>query len=491
MDMTNANEVFAQRITRPGLNIGSGVYCAIDPSLSIALNARGEYEYVGLGDDYAGDAEALLRVSAFGGVGPSEDEISARLYGGSEGVHHHPIAGYYQSVFAGWASGDTRNHASSGGIATWALTKLLATGQVDGVIHMGARSGDQGPLFSYRISRTAEEVVAAAKTRYFPGELSGVLDEVRRTPGRYALVAIPSIIYEVRLLQELDPLYKERITFVIGLICGHQKSAHYAEYLGWQAGFAPGSLRAIDFRKKLTHAPANSYSTEFTGLRGDREETIVLEQSELDGTDWGHGFFKSKFSDFTEDALNECADLVLGDAWLPRYVEDSRGTNIVIARSKEVSDLLNSGLVEGEVHLESISIDDALASQSALVRQNVVELPYRVAKLDRGEFDAARLRRPATNRPRWGRRQVQAARRVVSRTTHDAYLAALATGTLETFDEMVGPLIESYARAQRKALWNDFIARGPRAWARAAQTMTRRWASREGGIRARGDEGDE
>jgi coenzyme F420 hydrogenase subunit beta len=467
------HDILVDRVLRPELCVVSGVYSAVDPSLSVRMNARGHYEYVGLDVGYDGPVEKILAVSAFGGVGPHEDQIAESLFGSEPGARYDPVGGYYQAAFAGWAGDDLRDQASSGGITTWVLLALLESGQIDGVIHMApGRPG--GPLFEYRVSRTADEVRERSKSRYYPGELSSVLSEVRRTPGRYALVAIPSIVFEVRLLQELDPLYRDRITTVIGLICGHQKSAHYAEYLGWRAGFEPGTLQTVNFRKKLPHVPANSYSTEFVGTQAGGNTTLIVEGDKLYGTDWGHGFFKAPFSDFTEDILNETADLVVGDAWLPRYVSDSRGTNVLVARSPRALRMLRAGAERGDIHLEPLEMSEVLESQSSLVSHNVRELPYRVRHITSGDRDTALIRRPTGGRVPWGRRRVQAIRHAISRASHDAYARAKEAGSLAVFDETMHPLTRRYATAQRIVSWQRRLGGGPRAVLRRVFSRLRR-----------------
>jgi coenzyme F420-reducing hydrogenase beta subunit len=152
------------------------------------------------------------------------------------------VLGRYRGLYAGHASeGEYRMNGSSGGMGTWLLTELLATHLVDGVIHVKPTPGS-GSLFGYRISRTAGEVAEGAKSRYYPAHLADVLADAVERGGRYALTAIPSFAYEVRLLQRLRPEYLARIPYVVGLICGHHKTANYALQLAWRAGIRPDEL---------------------------------------------------------------------------------------------------------------------------------------------------------------------------------------------------------------------------------------------------------
>ena len=456
-------ETFLSRVIRPQLSVNSGVYSVIDRSLRPTMNRLGEYEYEGLDLSYDGPAARLLQVSAFAGVGLPEDQIARQLYGSHPSSAHHPVAGYHLGAFAGWSlDADLRANASSGGLTTWLLLELFRLGRIDGVVHL-APATEGGSLFSYRISRTPDEIRGGMKSRYYPGELSSSLREILTVPGRYAVVGIPSFIYEVRLLQNLDPMFRDRIQYTLGLICGHQKTANYASALAWRAGFEPGTLTSIDFRKKVSGEPANAYSTEFTGIVDGRLTTRRRSQSELFGTDWGWGFFKSNFSDFTQDALNETSDVVLGDAWLPQYVRDSSGTNVVLTRSAEMHELLREGQRRGDVHLDPIFVEDVVRSQASLVRQSVLELPYRYSFLQKRGAYVPGLRREEGKRLGAARRQLQRARLEMSRKSHTAFEKALEVRDLGEFDRAMGPLVERYVRVQKRARIEAKLAEGPSA----------------------------
>jgi len=457
---SDARRLLMQRVVGPARSVNSGVYSAVDPGLSVLMNGRGEYEYVGLDESYDGPADQILRVSAFGETGPSEDEVAGRRYADQPGAQRHLVAGYYLGSFAGWASdGDLRANASSGGLTTWTLLELLRRDLIDGVIHLVPTA--ESALFQYRVSRTPEEILGGAKSRYYPGELSGALREVRDVPGRYAVVGIPSFIYEVRLLQECDDVYRDRIRYTIGLICGHQKTANYATALGWQAGFSPGQLRGIDFRKKVAGLPANTYSTEMSGVIDGREVSKVVSQKDLFGTDWGWGLLKSNFSDFTQDALNETADIVFGDAWLPQYVQDSRGANVVLTRDSELHEILTQGAARGDIHLDALPVTEVVRSQASLVRQSVHELPYRFAYLSsRGEY-VPPLRRAPTQRLSAGRRRLQELRLQASISSHSALEQAQHTGDVQVFIDRLAPVIAEYRRQQDRARIEAKLAEGP------------------------------
>ena len=129
-----------------------------------------------------------------------------------------PRVGRFEAAWVGHAEEEGfRAQGSSGGMVSWVAAELLARGMVDGVAHVAAADPErEGRHFAYRISRSVAEVRQGAKSRYYPIELSGVLDAVREQPGRYAVVGVPCFVKAVHLARAADPLLAERIVFTLG-----------------------------------------------------------------------------------------------------------------------------------------------------------------------------------------------------------------------------------------------------------------------------------
>ena len=96
--------------------------------------------------------------------------------------------------------------------------------------------------------------MAGAKSRYYPIEMSKVMDFIKNNEGRYAFVGIPCFIKTARRICRQDPIIAKRIHFFVGLVCGHLKSKAYSDMLAWRAGFDPADMKTIDFRHNLKTA---------------------------------------------------------------------------------------------------------------------------------------------------------------------------------------------------------------------------------------------
>lgn len=322
---------------------------------------------------------SVQAVCPFSASSPNETQIGQELFGRE--CEYDDKIGYHLATYAGYVcEDDFRDRGSSGGMGTWIVSNLLSQGLVDGVIHVHQRHPSESDprLFQYYLSRTPEQVRNGAKSRYYPIEMSEVMQLIRTQPGRYAIVGIPCFIKAVRLLMRQDSVLAERIKFCVGLICGHLKSIHFAEMFAWQCGIEPGKLLAIDFRKKLPGRDASKYGVEVTGIIDGQVVTKTSPVNVMYGYDWGLGFFKYKACDYCDDVVAETADVVVGDAWLPQYVQDSQGTNVIVVRHPLIRNILEEALVKGQLHLESINAQEVARSQYSGFRHRRKGLAYRL-----------------------------------------------------------------------------------------------------------------
>lgn len=395
-------------------SVRSGVLAVVSNKVRMGINEYGEYEYIVDENKLTKkEFDKIKSVDSTSDSSVDEDVLGRGLFGAQEGVKHTRELGFFQDLFIGHAEDVIRKKSSSGGIATWLSLKLLELGVIDGVIHAKKTEGHDGVIYGYGISRTTDEIKDGAKSKYYPMELSSVLREVKERPGKYLLIGIPSFITEVRLLQRIDPVFKERIKYTIALVCGHQKTMKYAENIAWQSGVTPGGLNSIDFRKKITGVPANVYTNELTGIVDGKEVTKIASSNNLVGVDWAMGFFKTKFSDYVDDAFGETADVTLGDAWLPEYQNDSRGTSIIVARNGELAELIKLAMKSGELKLVSADSKKVASSQKGCIHHYIDELPYRLWLKDRvGEWRPKRRVQASKDAVPFLKRRVQDLRAV-------------------------------------------------------------------------------
>lgn len=465
-----------------GFCIGCGACAAVEGSpFSMGLDPYGQM--VASIDDGSTDGERshslpVVDVCPFSQDAASEDEIADDCFG--KVANRDERVGRYHGLYAGFVSeSDYHERGSSGGMGSWILAELLREELVDYVIHVSSVTDgatDELP-FAFRVSSNVEDVRNGAKSRYYPVEMSRVLSLIREQPGRYALIGVPCFIKAVRLMARNDSVIAERLSFAISLVCGHLKSTRFADFLAWQVGIEPCELREFDFRHKLDHGPANKYAVRAADASG---RSIVAKKDDLHGTDWGLGYFKYKACDYCDDVFGETADLTIGDAWLPEYVKDSLGTNIVITRNSTLTQLIDKAMDDGRLRFDRITADRVIESQSSSLFHRRQGLSYRLWMHDQRNSwrPPKRVRASRSVLPKRQRRRIEL-RAELSEASHRHFDAAVKASNFDEFNDNMRRLVDAYRHASR-----------PRLHVRVVRGLARRFRSILNQIQHRGRRAD-
>lgn len=407
------------QIVRSGLCIGCGA-CASSTGAAMEWDGYGQLKPSGPATQRP--SEAFAGLCPFSPAAANEDVIAAARF--PDTPHHDARLGRYISCHVGAvAEQPFREHGSSGGMVSWVAAELMRRGKIDGVLHV--QPGQPGqPFFGYRISRSRDELLAGARSRYYPIHMAAVLEEVRATPGRYAVVGIPCFIKAVHLARAQDPVLAERITHMLGLFCGHMKSARLVESFAWQLGADPERIRAVEYRLKDANRPANWYTAHLTL---DDGATLQKEWFHLADGDWGAGYFQNSACDFCDDVVAETADASFGDAWVEPYSSDGRGTNVVVVRAPLIQRLIDEGRADGRLALEEVDDNFVAETQAAGLRQRREGLAYRLSWVRRGIRPVKRVA-PCAEGIAWRRKLVYRTRVAISRGSHPMARMAAWTG---------------------------------------------------------------
>lgn len=411
-----------QDIIGAGLCIGCGscVAQAAAPAVRMAFDRYGQLKPLGPAAWQRAKSEGFTRTCPFSPAAPNEDELAARL---GVPAQRTALLGSFEKAYVGHlAEADFRSQGSSGGLVTWVAAELLRQGFIDGVAHVVAveNPAAEGRFFRYRLARTEAEVRAGAKSRYYPIELSEVLQAIRATPGRYAVVGLPCFIKAVQLLRREDPVLHERIAFTLGLFCGHLKSARFAESFAWQLHAPLGQVQQVEYREKLPDRPANWYRAQLT-LRDGRQ--LSRDWWHLADGDWGAGFYMNSACNFCDDVVAETADIAFGDAWVEPYSSDGRGTNVVIVRSPLVQQLVARAIQAGRLALTEVDAEFVEQTQAAGFRQRREGLAYRLTWARRGRVRPRKRVAPSAALPSH-RKLIYRLRAFIGAASHRVFWAA-------------------------------------------------------------------
>lgn len=439
------------KVVASGNCIGCGACAFAYPDrATMQLNDKGHWQAVLKSDgtpaavDNAGET-----ICPMSGETPDETEIAAWLY--PETSHDNQIGRYIRNVVGHVEVGKYRSMGGSGGLVTWLLTTLLETGKVDAVIHVHSTEGNSGDLlFEYGISNSVEDIFKGAKSRYYPVQMADVLTLLSKDSRRFAVVGLPCFLKAVRLLERSGQIPSGRVQYTIGLVCGHLKSRYFGEYLAWQKDIMPEQLVNIDFRRKLPDRSASNYG--FAVQRQGAEASEVYPMKSVKGRDWGEGLFKNPACEFCDDVLAECADIAVGDAWLPKYVEDWRGTNVAVIRSNALHEIIAHAERDGLLDLEDASVSQIIESQAAGLRHRRRGLMHRLARRKRAGKWAPRKRVAPMLERSPSRRKVYDLRLRIAEESSKMFAEARAAHNLELFEQQIAPLLQQYQNALRGSI---------------------------------------
>lgn len=426
-------------IVKSGYCIGCGACCSVRASgLEMGFDEYGQYQ------PNLSEAKPLppavheeaLKICPFSDAGPNEDEIGRDLY--AKDNKHNAMLGYHSEMYIGHVrTKGFREIATSGGLITWTLCKLLERGEIDGVIHVKPVSTPpDGVLFRYGISRTVGEVKGGAKSRYYPIETSEVIEMVRRTPGRYAFVGLPCFVKAIRRLCRVDPVFGSSIRFTIGLVCGHLKSRAFADLFGWQAGISPGHLERVDFRVKRKDGDSQDYAVLVAG--GGKE--VVRKALSYFGTNWGYNLFRNSACDYCDDVFAEAADLTVGDAWLPEFRRDPGGNSVLVIRNQALRMIIQEAVESGELALVTADEERVIGTQSGGFRDRREALSYRLwMDIKAGRPVPKKRVSPTKGEFPFYRRLIYRNRITLRRKSHIEWSRAVQLGSLRYFIISMAP----------------------------------------------------
>ncbi|MBO6213492.1 Coenzyme F420 hydrogenase/dehydrogenase, beta subunit C-terminal domain [Algoriella sp.] len=280
--------------------------------------------------------------------------------------------GRFENTYVGY-SHEYRNTSSSGGIATFVFEKLLKDKIVDHLFIVKEING----TYQYQWFDNFENIKEISKTRYIPVTMGDLFKEIDSKEGKVAVSGVACFIKAIRLKQHYNPQYKEKIPFLVGIICGGLKSRFFTDFLAQSAGIE-GKYSKQEYRIKDEKSSASDYSF---GAYNSHKEFHQLKMKTV-GDLWGTGLFKANACDFCDDVTTELADISLGDAWLPEYNEDGLGNSVIITRSKLADSLITKGIDNKELSVKKVTKEKIIQSQNASFKHRQNALKYRLRKFD-------------------------------------------------------------------------------------------------------------
>ena len=414
-----------------GICIGCGACsAATGGAVRVQLGRTRLYEAV-LDEASEPQIRAASRVCPFSDESPNEDELraphadSAMTMDMRLGVHTRTFAGRVTDE-------DYLMGSSSGGMASWLVDRLLEDGHADAVIHVGGSTDPKRELFRNEVSNR-EDARVRRKSQYYATTMAEAFRMVSEVQQRYVIVGVPCFIRAARALCKENPVFKERLTYFVSLVCGHYKTQAFADSLAWQLDIHPRDLAAVDFRVKHGDRTANDY--DFSATSALSGKTASAPVRTLAGGNWGHSAFQPEACNFCDDVVGETADVSFGDAWLPEFIPYPYGTNVVISRNRIIDGIFDVGVASNVIKVFEVSPDRVASSQAGGFRHRREGLSVRLADdISRGlSVPAKRVSPSQASDVSVKRTKLIRQRRQMAARSHDSFIKALECNDLRVY----------------------------------------------------------
>lgn len=341
--------------------IGCGLCDAICPVnvLTMEFNNKGHLQPFET-DGCLDKCTLCINVCPF--IEENEDEkiIAKNLYSNIENINFHKDLGYFLNTYEMYNKRDEeRLQSASGGAGYWLLSKLLKTKEVDSVITVESQENTD-KLFKFSVFNDTEDLINTRGSAYYPTDLAEVIDYILKNDGKYAITVLPCYAKAIRLAQKKNSKLRKRIKYLIGLVCGQQKTKYFTEELG-KIALGDKKIQKIQYRIKQANKPSSDYAFKFTDIEGN---SSLLTWSEKPTIYWTNRMFTPNACNYCTDVFALDTDIVLMDAWLPEYIKDYKGHTFIISRTKEIEYLLQS---DSNTFIEKIDYNKVFKSQERVV----------------------------------------------------------------------------------------------------------------------------
>ncbi len=255
-----------------------------------------------------------------------------------------PMWGPVLSVFEGFASNlEVRAAGSSGGMITALSQFALDSGAVDGVLHTVGQNNDPS-LTTPKLSRTREEVLGGAGSRYAVSSPLSGLDEALRNSQSILFVGKPCDAAGLHQLSQTNTSVREGVGLSLSFFCaGTPSTKGNKQYIEKQLGGSPEKLHSLKYRGKGWPG-----LWEANGTVNGKEASASATYAESWGTLQASRQWRCYIC---PDHSGEYADIALGDAWYKKPDGVNPGSSLIVVRTERGKRFIDAAVSAGVVTL--------------------------------------------------------------------------------------------------------------------------------------------
>ncbi len=360
---------------------------ACEPSCPVDIIRFDEHAYPYITDE----AQCLFGCVRCIKICPGEhvdfEALDQKMFGVSPSVNS--VSGIIRRHLVTHSTESTlRREATSGGFVTQFLMFLMDRGHIDGALVLGSESGSDGWVEKPFIARSTAELRTAIKSKYRLVPYLRVLDEIEKTPGRYAVVGLPCHLHAIHKYVKATKKLEDRITVLIGLYCNVAFDPKVLDEVCEVNGLTRGDIKHLDFR--AGHWPGTILATLQDGVSAKalkvdemRDEFNLLKL-----------FYAPNRCNMCIDFGAEYADIAVGDPWLRDRPDGEfkfpEGWTSIVTRTEQGDRLVREaeeagviGVFESSIRTYMVNWERAARYKREFVPNNIwlhKLLGYRVPK---------------------------------------------------------------------------------------------------------------
>lgn len=338
--------------------VGCGICLGICPVKAIKPQFHNGVLTVGF------DYSRCTRCAACTEACPSLSNLNRTCPENSDGV------GKIESILFGYAAdNDVRLHAASGGVATSLILHMLRRRIVDKVLVVRMNKFTATSL----LTSDPKDILSAQGSIYFKTFSLHLLPEISSYAKKGKRVCIVGLPCQISALGNILRDFRDRLYF-LGLICNHVNEFWYLECLFER--FLPNDAKPsiVTSRKhgwpggiKIFFTPENQSTQEVSISQHDFWRPIPsLDISSPIGCS------------ICADHLATMADIVVGDAWHPKFTaKSSSGVSILMVRTAKGLELVKSLVENKQLFVEKARMADLIVAQGTNIVEGSQYAPFK------------------------------------------------------------------------------------------------------------------
>lgn len=279
-----------------------------------------------------------------------------------------PCASEWGSVMEVWeghaADPAMRWRGSSGGAASALAAFALESGVAEGVVHVRQSSAD-ALLNESTISRSRQDILAAAGSRYAPASPCDRLADVAASSGPLVFIGKPCDVQAAAAAAAQHPAISRNIALTLSIFCAGAPSSNGTRALVAALG-VPADAKVTGIRYRGEGWPGEMAATYLTAS-GEEQSTRGISYEE----GWGNILQKHRQwrCHLCADHTGEFADLSIGDPWdKPRGSGDPQGSSLIVVRSARGRAFLQRAIAAGAIVAVPRPLGSLAAAQPNLAR---------------------------------------------------------------------------------------------------------------------------